>query len=163
MTTPEATKKVVVTAVAEESNKPHAVVEPPAEHERMPPDGNELLPSLVLPLPTDTRATGLNPRTAKIEQLLPTEEERLASLRAFVEEKQFAPDYFGGHKGSAEGPPNDPFKVLKWAKRKIGGEKGHVWEKLTAEQRQEWEAEGGYVNEAQGEIAKGDLDSSKIL
>jgi len=80
----------------------------------------------------------------------------LVSLCAFVEDKMFAPDYFGGQMGSAVGPPNDPFKVFKWAKRKIHGEKGHVWHKMSVEQFEKWEADGGAVNE------NGNVDSSTV-
>jgi hypothetical protein len=120
-------------------------------------------------LPSYARATGQNPRNATIEQLLPTEEERLASLRAFAEEKQLSESYNGSGnlfnwfdpwgirniERSAQGPPNDPLKVLRWAKRKISGEKGDVWQTLTTEHRQKWEADG--VEDS----VKGDVDASK--
>jgi len=114
-------------------------------------------------LPSYARATRGDSRTAMIEELLPTEEERLASLRAFVEEKQYANDYFGGQKGKPEGPPNDPFKVFRWAKRKISGEKGEVWRRLSVEQRTKWEEQGGEVDEARGEVAWGDIDTHRLV
>ena len=93
-------------------------------------------------LPSYARATHRDPRTATIEELLPTEEERLASLRAFCEEKMYVNDYFGGLKGSPEGPPNDPFKVFRWAKRKMSGEKGVTWKKMSEEEEERWKREG---------------------
>jgi len=92
-------------------------------------------------LPSYARATRCDSRTATIEQLLPTEEERLASLRAFCEEKMYSDDYWGGLKGSAEGPPNDPFKVFRWAKRKMSGEKV-TWRKMSEEEAEKWKREG---------------------
>jgi hypothetical protein len=110
-------------------------------------------------LPSYARATRADSRTATIEQLLPTEEERLASLRAFCEEKKYANDYWGGHKGSAEGPPNDPFKLFRWAKRKMSGEKV-TWRKMSEEDAERWEREGWAKD---GEIAEGDVDTSTVI
>jgi len=112
-------------------------------------------------LPSYARATRQSSRTMTIEQLLPTEEERLASLQAFCEERMYANDFFGGQKGCAEGPPNDPFKLFRWAKRKMSGEKGAVWRKLSIEQREKWEAAGGEAKD--GEAAHGDMDTSRII
>lgn len=112
-------------------------------------------------LPSYARATRQSSRTMTIEQLLPSEEERLASLQAFCEERMYANDYFGGQKGCAEGPPNDPFKLFRWAKRKMSGEKGAVWRKLSIEQREKWEAAGGEMKE--GEIARGEMDTSRLI
>lgn len=58
--------------------------------------------------------------------------------------------------------PNDPFRLFKWVKRRASGEKGHTWHKLEVEWEKEWEAEGGPLNEAKGEVAKGDMDTSLI-
>lgn len=113
-------------------------------------------------LPSYARATRRDSRNATIEELLPTEEERLASLRAFAEEKMYVNDYWGGHKGSAEGMPNDPFKVFKWAKRKMSGERGSVWRRLSDEQKAKWEAAGGTVDENRGEVAWGDIDTHTV-
>jgi hypothetical protein len=174
MTTPNQPRDITTAAVAEEPKGPTTIVDPPKggdappsiEHHKkshdMPPDYSKLADPTAPRVPSYAQATHQNPRTSTIEQLLPSEEERLASLRAFVEEKKYAPDYFGGHKGSAQGQPNDPFKPFRWAKRKIEGEKGHVWHKLTEEQRREWEASGGVVDEDHGEVSKGDVDSSTV-
>jgi len=111
-------------------------------------------------LPSYARATRRDSRTATIEELLPTEEERLASLREFCEEKKYANDYWGGHKGSADGPPNDPFKVFRWAKRKMGGEKGATWKKMSEENAEKWKREGWAKD---GEVAHGDVDTSRVI
>lgn len=180
--------KITVTADEVEEFDSPPVVEPTPEDESIPPKADETLLSSALPLPgvappslthysesSDTlphytprpASAPPHPRsysraTATIEEFLPTEEERIASLLAFAEEKKYAPDFFGGHKGSAEGMPNDPFKAFRWAKRKMSGEKGHVWRRLSEEQLREWEAEGGAVNEALGEVTKGDMDTSRV-
>lgn len=113
--------------------------------------GNEALPSYRDP----SGPSGSNlPSYARATTTL-TPEERRASLQAFADSKLQANDNFGGHKGVAEGPPNDPFKVLKWAKRKMSGEKGQVWSKMSAEERAKWEADDG-------PIVHGDVDSSKV-
>ena len=118
-------------------------------------------PDPALPrLPSYARATRPDSRTATIEQLLPTEEERLASLRAFCEEKMYANDYWGGLKGSADGPPNDPFKVFRWAKRKMSGEKGVTWRKMSEEDAEKWKRVGWARD---GEIAVGDVDTSRVV
>jgi len=91
-------------------------------------------------------------QTATIEQLLPTEEERLASLRAFAEEQQFTPNDSGERDDHPQKPPKDPLKVFRWVKRKMSGEKGDVWQRLNHERRQKWEAERGTTGEAQGDI-----------
>lgn len=162
-------------AAEDESIPPEAIPseQPPAFSSRNPsaaPPAYDTLPDYTRGpdpsaqrLPSYARATRLNSHTATIEELLPTEEERLASLRAFVEEKRYANDYYGGHKGSAEGPPNDPFKVFRWAKRKMSGEKGAVWRRMSAEQKREWEESGGVVKEAEGEVAWEDIDTSRIV
>ncbi|KAH8704027.1 hypothetical protein BGW36DRAFT_264586, partial [Talaromyces proteolyticus] len=79
-----------------------------------------------------------------------TEEERLASLHAFVERKQSINDYYGGHKGCPQGPPNDPLKPFKWIKRKMNGEK-NVWRSLSDEEKRKWEESGGDIDEDSGE------------
>jgi hypothetical protein len=53
----------------------------------------------------------------------------------------YSDDYWGGLKGSAEGPPNDPFKVFRWAKRKMSGEKV-TWRKMSEEEAEKWKREG---------------------
>jgi len=110
-------------------------------------------------LPSYARATHRDSRTATIEELLPTEEERLESLRAFCEEKKYSNDYFGGLEGSPEGPPNDPFKLFRWAKRKMSGEKGLTWKKMSEEQKERWKREGWARD---GEVADGDVDTSRV-
>jgi hypothetical protein len=132
-------------AVAEEDTLP--------DYSRIPDPSHPRLPSYA-------RATRPDCRTATIEQLLPTEEERLASLREFCEEKKYALDYWGGHKGSAEGPPNDPFKVFRWAKRKMSGERGVTWRKMSEEDAERWERTGWARD---GEVAHGDVDTSRVV
>ena len=112
-------------------------------------------------LPSYARATRQSSRTMTIEQLLPSEEERLASLQAFCAERLYANDYFGGQKGCADGPPNDPFKLFRWAKRKMSGEKGAVWRRLGDEHKEKWEAAGGEMKD--GEIAQGEVDTSRLI
>lgn len=112
-------------------------------------------------LPPYTRATRTDSRRPTIQELLPNEEERLASLREFVEEKMYANDNFGGHKGVADGPANDPFKAFRWAKRKMSGEKGAVWRKMSVEQRARWEADGR-ADPDKGEMGRGDVDTHLI-
>lgn len=71
-------------------------------------------------------------------------------------------DYFGGHKGIPLGPPNDPLNPFKWIKRKINGEK-NAWWSLSDEEKRKWEASGGDIDEDNGEEARGDTDTSRIL
>jgi hypothetical protein len=113
-------------------------------------------------LPSYAKATHKDPRKKSMEELHPDENERLQSLVEFAETKKMIQDNFGQHKGVVEGPPNDPLKLFKWAKRRIDGEKGHVWEKMSDEERAKWEAEGGSANPDKGEIFQGDMDTSKI-
>jgi len=110
-------------------------------------------------LPSYARATGHKPT---IEELIPNEEQRLASLRAFAEEKKYANDYFGGHKGRPEGPPNDPLKVFRWAKKKMSGDGAGTWRRMSADERARWEEQGGQVDEMEGEVAEGDVDTHQI-
>jgi hypothetical protein len=121
-----------------------------------PPDYTRRRGSVASSLPSYRRATQEDSRT------LMTEEERLALLQAFVEEKMYANDNFGGHKGVTNGPPNDPLKVFRWAKRKMAGEKDGVWSKLTSEQRAKWEAHEAGLEQAKGEVAWGDVDTHTI-
>ena len=126
----------------------------PGYSQRLDPDAPRL--------PSYASATHKDPRKKSMEELHPNEDERLASLIEFAETKKMVADNFGGHKGVAEGPPNDPLKVFKWAKRKIGGEKGEVWHKMTVEEREQWEADGGGANPEKGEVSQGDMDTSRI-
>jgi hypothetical protein len=74
----------------------------------------------------------------------------------------YTQDTFGGHKGIATGPPNDPAKPFRWIQRKFKGEKD-VWRKLSDEERRKWEEEGGDVDYEAGDVAKGDINTSRIL
>lgn len=90
------------------------------------------------------------------------DQRRRESLKAFLETKMYTEDTFGGHKGITTGPPNDPSKPFRWIRRKFRGEKD-VWRKLSEEERRNWEEEGGAVNYDAGEVASGDINTSRIL
>lgn len=51
----------------------------------------------------------------------PGDDAKMAEFRAWGREKLYANDNFGGHKGVATGPANDPFKVFRWVGRKVRG------------------------------------------
>lgn len=89
------------------------------------------------------------------------DQRRQESLQAFVESKMYTQDTFGGHKGIATGPPNDPAKPFRWIQRKLKGEKD-VWKKLSDEEKRKWEEEGGDVDYDAGEVAVGDMNTSRI-
>ncbi|KAF3397232.1 hypothetical protein DPV78_007780 [Talaromyces pinophilus] len=89
------------------------------------------------------------------------DQRRRESLQAFVQSKMYTQDTFGGHKGIATGPPNDPAKPFRWIQRKLKGEKD-VWKKLSDEEKRKWEEDGGDVNYDAGEVAVGDMNTSKI-
>lgn len=89
------------------------------------------------------------------------DQRRRESLQAFVERKMYTQDTFGGHKGIATGPPNDPTKPFRWIQRKLKGEKD-VWKKLSDEEKRKWEEEGGDVDYDAGEMVVGDMNTSKI-
>ncbi|EEA19708.1 hypothetical protein TMatcc_009856 [Talaromyces marneffei ATCC 18224] len=109
-------------------------------------------------LPDYSRHAGGPPSYARVER---NDQLRQESLKAFVESKMYTQDTFGGHKGIATGPPNDPAKPFRWIQRKLKGEKG-VWKKLSEEERRKWEEEGGDVDYDAGEVAIGDMNTSKI-
>jgi hypothetical protein len=73
----------------------------------------------------------------------------------------YTQDTFGGHQGIATGPPNDPAKPFRWIQRKLKGEKD-VWKKLSDEEKRKWEEDGGDVDYDAGEVAVGDMNTSKI-
>jgi hypothetical protein len=47
----------------------------------------------------------------------------IASMREWARSKQYARDDFDSHRDVAEREPADPFKLFKWAGRKITGKK----------------------------------------
>lgn len=90
------------------------------------------------------------------------DQRRQESLKAFIESKMYYHDTFGGYKGIATGPPNDPAKPFKWIQRKLKGEKD-VWRKLSYEEKRKWEEDGGDVDYDAGQVAIGDMNTSKIV
>lgn len=89
------------------------------------------------------------------------DQRRRETLQAFIESKMTTYDTFGGQKGIATGPPNDPAKPFRWLQRKLKGEKD-VWKKLSDEEKRKWEEEGGDVDYDAGEVAVGDMNTSRI-
>lgn len=149
------------TTIPPELVAPH---DPPPAFSTLSDKANDTLPEYTYradptasTLPSYARATRPDYRSAM------SEEERLASLREFVESKSYQPDFFGGQKGRPEGPANDPFKVFRWANRRIHGERGDVWRRMSVESRRKWEEEGGEIDDAKGEVERRDMDTSKIL
>jgi len=140
---------------------PAAFEDADVSHASLPRYSQTLDPNAPRP-PSYARATHKDPRKKSMEELHPNEDERLASLIEFAETKTMIADNFGQHKGVAEGPPNDPLKLFKWAKRRMAGEKGDVWDRMSAEERARWEAEGGGADPDKGEVSQGDMDTSKI-
>ena len=138
--------------------------QPPAfsnETSSLADTGSDTVPEYTL-RPDDPTAPHL-PSSARATGSHPTEEERLASLREFVKDKQHSADYFGGQEGKPEGPPKDPFKVFRWAKAKVGGEEGDVWRRMSVEETRKWEEQGRDADPDLGEIVKGDVDTHRIL
>jgi len=75
-------------------------------------------------------------------------------LREFAREKEYANDYWGGHKGSVHGEAKDPFKLFRWMGRKLSGDKGKP-EGLTAGVKPvDWAKDG--------EVGRGDVDCSRV-
>lgn len=89
------------------------------------------------------------------------DQRRRETLQAFIESKMTTYDTFGGQKGIATGPLNDPAKPFRWLQRKLKGEKD-VWKKLSDEEKRKWEEEGGDVDYDAGEVAVGDMNTSRI-
>jgi hypothetical protein len=95
------------------------------------------------------KATGLSPTDAR-----DGDSPYIASMRAWAKEKEFINDNFGGHKGIAVGEPNDPFKLFKWAGRKMSGKP-----KPQAKQPEDATARSPFDPPI---VAVGDMDTSKI-
>lgn len=88
--------------------------------------------------------------------------ERAAMLQEFKESKEYANDYWGGLKGAVEGPPKDPFKVFRWAARKISHDEDPS--KRPEGSKEKWydrsRSEVEYAED--GEAAKGDVDCGNV-
>jgi hypothetical protein len=91
-----------------------------------------------------------------------TEEQRLQMLHEFQYEQEHSADYWGGHKGAVSGPPKDPFKLFRWAGRKLSYDEDPA--KRPPGSPEKWyDRSRSEVEWAKdGEIAKGDVDSSTV-
>lgn len=110
-------------------------------------------------LPAYSRGSDGLPSYARVRL---NDQRRQESLKGFIESKMYYQDTFGGYKGIATGPPNDPAKPFKWIQRKLKGERD-VWRKLSDEEKRKWEEDGGDVNYDAGQVATGDMDTSNIV
>ena len=91
-----------------------------------------------------------------------TEEEKLQMLREFQHHKEYANDYWGGHKGAPEGPPKDPLKVFRWAGRKISRDEDPAKRPPGSPDRWYDRSRSQQDGAADGEVAKGDIDTSRL-
>jgi hypothetical protein len=84
----------------------------------------------------------------------PDDDERMASLREFGRERLYANDFYGGHKGSAEGEPNDPFKLFRWIGCKLSGKK---WEPKSEQSKIDSKPP------TEPKITRGEVDTHNLL
>jgi hypothetical protein len=91
-----------------------------------------------------------------------TTEEHLQLLREFQWEKEHANDYWGGQKGSASGPPKDPFKVFRWAARKMSRDEDPLSRPPGSPERWYDRSRSEVPYAKDGEVAKGDIDTSNL-
>jgi len=119
-----------------------------------------------VPTPDYTAATSTTTATAKGESsktkdeeapLAPTDthpgdDPKTLEFRRWARQRLYANDNFGGHKGVATGPANDPFKVFRWVGRKVRGvsTEGGRSKKWDTSERKE------------GEVVPGDMESQRI-
>jgi hypothetical protein len=83
----------------------------------------------------------------------PIDDKKAANLREFARDKQYANDYFGGHKGSSSGEPNDPFKLFRWIGKKISGQK----------ETPEPPKPADYKPPSETDVNKGEIDTHNLL
>lgn len=121
-------------------------------------------PSTASTLPSYTTST-TQPTTSNQTPHRPsqTPAERVALLQEFKESQEHINDNWGGIKGSVEGPPKDPFKVFRWAARKLSHDEDPG--KRPEGSKERWydrsRSEVAYAED--GEVAEGDVDGRKVM
>ena len=169
----------MATTVAEATSQTNSNPPPPAissTDEQPPPYSSRArLPSYADINATNTSSSTSSPELHNIAVTMarrrptdphPDDDPYLASLRAWAREKEYANDYYGGHKGAVDPDkaPNDPLKPLRWVRRKFSrqeeGSHAEEGRRPTVEERG---TEGRRTSLDRGEVWKGDVDSRRVV